>query len=134
MFNKILLLSYRLFLGEGGRRVNWMEQRFGFDVEIALSSDDRRNEPETYAALFSQNNKINIEELYVELLDEMNGIPYHKCGDILDMLTFIQEISATALWRYHQGVGTVIEKFVRDFDRLDVPDERVRLYRSAQKH
>lgn len=134
MFDKVLLLAYRLFLGEGCKRVNWMEQRFGFDMETALSSDDRRNEPETYAALFSQDNQKKLEELYVELLDEMNNLPYQQSEDILDMLAFIQEISATALWKYHQSVGTLIEKFVRDFDRLDVPDERVRLYKSTQKN
>ena len=134
MFNQVLLLIYRLFLGEGGRRVNWIEQRFSSYVGIELSSDEKRNKQETYVALFSQNNQIKLEELYVGLLDEMNGIPYQQCGEILDMLVFIQEISATALWKYHQNVGLVVESFVRDFDRLDVPFERVRLYQSAQKH
>ena len=134
MFNKLLLLVYKLFLDEGGQRLNWMEQHFCSDVEIALSSDERMNKPETYASLFSQSNQIKLEELYVELLDEINGMPFQQCGEILDMLTFIQEVSATALWKYHQRVGAVIENFVRDFDRLDVLDERVRLYKNAQKN
>lgn len=134
MFNQILLLIYRLFIGDGGRRVNWIEKRFGFDTGIALSSDDRRNEPGTYEVFFSPEHQAKLEQLYLELLNEMNGVPYQQCGDVLDALAFIQEISAAALWKYRQRVGVTIEEFVRDFDRLDIPEERVRLYKSAQKH
>lgn len=63
----------------------------------------------------------------------MSGVPYPQCGDFLDALAFIQEISATALWKYRQGVGDAVEDFVRNFDRLDVSDERIRLYDCAQE-
>lgn len=135
MFNQILLLVYRLFLSEGGRKkINWIEQYLGFDGSVALSSDDKRNEPGAYEAIFSEEHRAKLEQLHLKLLNEMNGVPYQQCGDVLEALAFIQEISATALWKYHQSVGTMNEEFVRDFDRLDVSDERVRLYESAQKH
>ncbi|MBB3214888.1 hypothetical protein FHW67_004212 [Herbaspirillum sp. Sphag1AN] len=134
MFNQILLLIYRLFLSEGRRRVNWIEKRFGFDASIALSCDDKRNEPGTYETLFSQEHQEKLKQLYLELLNEMNGVTYQQCGDVLDALEFIQEISAAGLWKYRQRVDVIIEEFVRDFDRLDVPEERIRLYESVQKH
>ena len=134
MFNQILLLIYLLFLHEGGRKINWMEQYLGCDGRATLSSDDLMNELSTYEAIFSEEHRLKLEQLYLGLLNEMNGIPYPLCGDILEALEFVQVISATALWKYHQNVGAVIEEFVRDFDRLDVPDERVRLYEKAQKH
>ncbi|MFC3653317.1 hypothetical protein ACFONN_17280 [Dyella humi] len=132
MFNQILLLIYRLFLHRGGRKINWMEQYLGYDGRAALSSDDIENESSAYETIFSEEHRPKLERLYLDLLNEMDGVPYPQCGDVLEALTFIQEISATALWKYHQSVGTVIEEFVRDFDRLDVPDERARLYEKAQ--
>lgn len=135
MFNQILLLVYRLFLSEGrGKRINWIEQYLGFNGSVGLSADDRRNEPSAYEAIFSEEHRAKLEQLQLKLLNEMNGVPYQQCGDVLEALAFIQEISATALWKYHQSVGAMTEEFVRDFDRLDVSDERVRLYESAQKH
>lgn len=134
MFSQILLLVYRLFLHEGGRKINWMEQYLGYDGRAALSSDDMKNVPSTYEAIFSEEHRPKMEQLYLKLLNEMNGIPYGQCGDVLEALAFLQEASATALWKYHQNVGVVIEEFVRDFDRLDVSHERVRLYEKAQKH
>ena len=134
MFNQIFLLVYRLFLNGGGRKINWMEQYLSYDDSVVLSSDDVKNEPNTFEAIFSEEHRPKLEQLYLELLNEMNGIPYQQCGDMLDALTFIQEISAIALWKYHQNIGPVVEEFVRNFDRLDVPDERVRLYEKAQKH
>ena len=134
MFNQILLLVYRLFLREGKRKIDWMERYLGYDGRAALSSDDMKNESSAYDEIFSEEHRPKLEQLYLGLLNEMNGVPYQQCGDMLEALTFIQEISATALWKYSRNVGVVIEEFVRDFDRLDVPDERVRLYEKAQEH
>ena len=53
MFNQNLLLIYRLFVSKGGRRSNWMEKRFHFDGGIAISPDERRNEPCAYETIFS---------------------------------------------------------------------------------
>lgn len=133
MFNQILLLIYRLFLHGGGRKTNWMEQYLSYDDRNVLSSGDMKNEPSMYKAVFSEENRPKLEKLYLKLLNEMNGAPYQQCRDVLDALAFIQEVSATALWKYHQNVGAVVEEFVRDFDRLDVPEERVRLYEKAQE-
>lgn len=135
MFNQLLLLVYRLVLSEGRRkRINWIEQCLGFNGGVGISADDRRNEPSAYEAIFSEEHREKLEQLHLKLLNEMNGVPYQQCGDVLEALAFIQEISATALWTYHHSVGAMNEQFVRDFDRLDVSNERIRLYESAQKH
>ena len=55
----------------------------------------------------------------------------HK-SDALKGLSALQEIIATALWRHGCAVGKRLESFARDFDRLDVPTERERLYALAQ--
>jgi hypothetical protein len=133
MFNQSLLLVYRLFLHGGGRKIDWMEQYLGYDSKAVLSSDDLMNEPSAYETIFSEENRPKLEQLYLTFLHEMSGISYGQCGDVLEALTFFQEVSAAALWRYHQNVGMMIEEFVRNFDRLDVPSERVRLYEKAQK-
>jgi hypothetical protein len=132
MFRENLFLIYRLFLDEGRQRVDWIEQYLNIDGDIGLSLDDRRNAPSAYKDIFSSKHQSIIEEIYLNLLSEMNGMSYNKCDDILKALSFIQEISATALWKYHQSLGVRIEKFVRDFDRLDAPSERIRLYENAQ--
>lgn len=132
MFEQMLLLVYRLFLDGGGRKIERIEQYIGYDAKATVSSDDMKNEPRAYETIFSAEHRPKLERLYLELLNEMKGVPYQQCENVLEALSFIQEVSATALWMYHQGVGTEIEEFARDFDRLDVPDERVRLYKDAQ--
>jgi hypothetical protein len=134
MFNEILLRVYRLFLDKSGHKINWIEQYLGFDDGVALSLDDKRNEQSVYASLFSEEGRLELEQLYLTLISEMKGVPYEHCSGILEALMFLQEISAVALWKYHQNVGEKMELFVRDFDRLDVPSERVRLYKIAQEH
>lgn len=110
-----------------------MERYLSYDGKGALSADDIRNEASAYETLFNRTNKPKIERLYFELLNGMSGVPYDQCGDVLAALEFLQEISAAAQWKYHQNVGGVVEGFVRNFDRLDVPGERVRLYETAQE-
>lgn len=134
MFNQILLLIYRLFLHGGGKKIIWMEQYLGYKNKVKLSSDDIKNESFAYASVFLENNRITLEKIYIKLKSEMNGIPYKQCEEILDALEFIQQISATAMWKYNQNVGVMIEEFVRNFDRLDVPKERIRLYNETQKN
>jgi hypothetical protein len=86
-----LLLIYRLFISKGGRIANWIEERFGFARGIALSPGHRRNELYAYETLFSPGQKAELEQLYLELLDEINGVPYPQGGELLDALAFIKK-------------------------------------------
>jgi hypothetical protein len=132
MDNQPLLLIYRLYLDKGGKRSNWIESNLGYDPRKSLSVDDRRNEPETYEAAFSKEYQPIVERLYLQLMDEMKGLRSEQCTDALEALVSLQWIGSLALWKYHQNVGEKFEAFVREFDRLDVPGERLRLYEVAQ--
>jgi hypothetical protein len=132
MFEDNLFSVYQVFLFEGGERVGYLEDRFGFFPNQTVLIDERRNIKNSYALLFSGENKRRLEELYFDAMKEMEGADYDRCDHILRALEFIQQISATAMWRYGQSVSQVMEDFVRDFDRLDVPAERHRLYEVAQ--
>jgi len=91
----------------------------------------RRNVADAYGAL-CKGGCDALLTLFDKLLHAMRNVGYSECGDILDALEFVQLIGATALWKYHVSVGETLEKFVREFDRLDVPSERRRLYEFAQ--
>lgn len=132
MFEDNLFSVYQIFLFEGGERVGYLEERFGFSPNQPVSIDERRNIKNSYALLFSIENKRRLEELYFGAMKEMKGVDYNRCDHILRALEFIQQISAAAMWRYGQSVSPIMEDFVRDFDRLDVPAERHRLYEVAQ--
>lgn len=134
VFRKALSIIYRVFLNEGGLNVIWIDGYFGFLVNEELSSDDIINLPLVYEEFFSDDYRSELECFYLQLLGEMNGVPYEQCEKPLEALAFFQGITARALWKYHQNIGGVIEAFARDFDRLDVPEERFRLYEQAQRN
>jgi len=48
-------------------------------------------------------------------------------------LTIMQHVVAIAMWKYELTVGEPLRGFARQFDRLDVPAERRRLYDIAQE-
>lgn len=133
MCKEHLNLVYRSWLSRTGSRVEFLEQSVAFsDVTVALSEDDRRNEPTTYAHLFSAECRIFLEGIYDRALEMMRGRPLDACGDVLKGLEFLQEVVATAIWRYRCDVGQKLDAFAREFDRLDVPTERARLHGGAQ--
>jgi hypothetical protein len=127
-----LLILYRLFVADGGVRSKWIERLVNFDDATSISSDDERNVADLYERLFRDNEAPQIEMLYFKLLNEMKGNSYDACSDVLGALVFLQHILAVALWRYRMNVCQALEEFTREFDRLDVPSERIRLYTRAQ--
>lgn len=133
MCDRILSKIYFLSINRGGSKIGWMEQYFGNNRTDTISIDDERNEPDLYATLFSEKCRSKIELLYLRLLSEIKKIPYEKCNDVIKVLMFIQEVAATALWKYHCDIGQALESFVRDFDRLDVTTEQRRLHEKVQQ-
>lgn len=133
MCDHILSKIYSLYLNKGGNRVILIEAYLSYNHIYEISLDDERNQPYLYATLFSDECQVYIERLYLRLLSEMKGIPYEKCDNIIEALMFIQQISSTALWVYNCNASQKLETFVRDFDRLDVSSEKIRLYESVQR-
>lgn len=125
-----LLLIYKLLLDQGGDRAPAIERYLEFDISQPASEDDKINEQIIYSTLFNENLP-RIERIFINLLEDMRGTPFEQCDTTIDGLALLQSIISTALWKYHQNVGETLEHFARDFDRLDVPEERVRLYKAA---
>ena len=128
-----LLVVYRGYAERTRTRVAFIDQAISCPAEIgSLSDDERRNEPTTYAALFSDECRSFLEDLYEEAMRMMRGRPLVDCEDTVKGLAFLQEVAATALWRHQYPVGDTLASFAREFDRLDVPSERERLHARAQ--
>ena len=132
MFNHTFTIIYHLFLHGGGQHVGWIEKYLEYDDSVELTHDDIRNESGAYESLFDDENRAEFELLYYSLLHGMKELTYEQSGSMLSALEFLQYVVATGLWKYHQNVGKPLEEFAREFDRLDVPAERVRLYEKAK--
>ncbi len=122
---------YALCIDSGWKRVQAIEQyldRLGPDH---VSIDDRRNEHRIYQELAEKHRAV-LDDLFKQLLHDMRAVRYEHASGILDGLDFLQSVVASTLWKHHFTVGDSLERFAREFDRLDVPDERRRLYQLAQ--
>ncbi len=126
-----LLILYRMFVARTGTRGPLIEQWVSFENERAYS-DERRNEPEIYNILFSEECRTSVEKLLLDIMQKLRGQPYEQCESTLKALVFLQEIVATALWKYKYSVGETLELFAREFDRLDLQVEQKRLHDLAQ--
>lgn len=133
MCEAIVRIIYFLFLLRGGRRSSALEAYIGYvDGELALSDDFSRNEPNMYKELFSLGCEEYFSDLFERLSADMRGLERERSEDILTGLEFVQSCGATALWKFNLELRAELENFVRDFDRLDVPEERERLYLLSQ--
>jgi hypothetical protein len=131
-FNLTLRKIYALYLADGWTRVPVIEQRLDIIRPDDLSIDDRRNARDYYYRLVS-NYSTELHALFHCLLDDMRSLSFRHASGLVDALMFMQNIFATALWRYELVIGEELETFTRCFDRLDVTSERRRLYDEAQK-
>lgn len=93
---------------------------------------DNLNEHYMYNELFSPACNTYIMDLFHNLIIKMKHVEFEKAQEAIEGLVFIQIIGATALWKYNCAIDPELENFVRDFDRLDVQEERRRLYLSEQ--
>jgi hypothetical protein len=128
-----LLAVYRIFFDRYRTRIAFIERWMSFQGELKpLLEDEQRNERQIYTDLFSGECRSCIEELYRTAMQEMRGQPYSVSGDVLEALAFLQEVVATGMWKHRCNVGEMLESFAREFDRLDVSEERKRLHDLAQ--
>jgi hypothetical protein len=103
-----------------------IERYLGVTGPGDVSVDDRRNEPELYRELMQDRDLL--DDCLSWLFAELRAISYEQSGQILAGLIFLQWVVADGLWRYRQPVSERLERFTRDNDRLDISDERRRLY------
>lgn len=124
---------YFLFVYQKGRRISVLESYINYiDGELIFSEDFLRNEPAMYEELFSLECKGYVLNLLEKLMAEMKVLKFEESGRVLDGLEFVQNVGATALWKFNCNLDSEVESFVKGFDRLDVVEERERLYSLAQ--
>jgi hypothetical protein len=119
---------YRLSVDRGVARIQLFEVEICRDAFARITEDDRRNEQACYERLFSIDCRIFVESFYEQYLAKLRQCTYTEAFPILSVLIFLQEIAATALWKFNIEIGDKLTWFVREFDRLDVDVERQRLY------
>jgi hypothetical protein len=127
----ILTTIYGLFVHRDGKRLPIVERYLGILVPPTVSVDDRRNERATYEELAGKY-RDTLDDLLRHLLREMQMVSYEQSAELLDGAEFLQLVVSSTLWRYHFHLNDLLEQFARDFDRLDIPDERFRLYQFAR--
>jgi hypothetical protein len=120
---------YDLWVDRSRERIPIIEKYLGMVEAQPVSADDRRNEPQFYRDV-ARDKGLLLENCLEWLLDRLKTVPYEQAVDIFAGVEFLQWIIADVLWRYGSNVSEKLECFTRDFDRLDVPDERLRLFRS----
>ena len=131
---KSLIALYELSVQRAGKNIDFVERHLERSSEPERhSEDDQRNESTIHTTLFSNECRSYLESLYSEAIRGLGAVTFANGEDLLNGLQFIQNVIATALWKYHCDVGPVLESFAREFDRLDVESERRRLYDRARR-
>ena len=123
-----LAVLYCLYLERGASRIALIEADAEIDVTVRLTEDDRINEPVHYERLFSGECLGFVVSLYAAIKNRIKSCSYEEAADPLIALAFLQEIVATALWKYGLDTSEDLAEFAREFDRLDVEAEKIRLY------
>lgn len=124
---------YRLCRNRGLSRVVLIEADVETGSFLSLTEDDRRNEKFHYERLFSEECRAFTRDLFADMSNAIRLHPYAESADMLDLLAFLQEVVATALWKYGLEADESLIRFAREFDRLDVEEERIRLWESFQQ-
>lgn len=95
----------------------------------SLTNEEKRLET---AKLFAEGGKV-VGQLYQYLMQQLRSVRFEDADDIIFGLEFLHSAGATAMWQYHYSVPDYFARFIREFDRLDVPEERLRLYKLAKE-
>lgn len=121
---------YDLWVDRSRERVPIIEHYLGIMEPQTVSVDDRRNELQFYRDIARDQGQL-LENCLEWLFNKLKMVPYEQAADIFAGVEFLQWVIADALWRHGLQVSEALERFTREFDRLDVPDERFRLFRSV---
>lgn len=127
----LLCKMYSLYCCGGGKRIELFEELSQCQPNVdALTIDDYRNWHDMNKQFHSPECFPILDSLYHESRLRMSKLQYHECSNVFECIDFILEIAANA--SSHQlTVSDRLEDDWRDYDRLDVPEERERFYRSV---
>ena len=128
MCTEALAIIYRVDVARGSARVPVLEEILGFEAGPAPSEDDLRNQKSYFERLFSGECREFVDGLYRDAMSRMSGERYDEAEDELRVLVYLQHLVAVALWKHDLEPSEALERFTRQFDRLDVESERRRLY------
>ena len=103
--------------------------RYGGSTEVNSVLD---NQMDLYQGLFCGECRSFMEHIFDDSMKELTRRTYSCSTDVLNTLEFLQEVTATALWKYRFEIGPELEEFTRHFDRLDLDEDRSTLYARAQ--
>lgn len=87
---------------------------------------------QAYREVFTADCKTWTRSAFGDAMLAMKGRPLADCESDLGLLAFLQHVFAVALWKFRLPLDARLEDFTRDFDRLDVEQERSRLHAHAQ--
>jgi len=129
----LVLTLYAKFYARTQRKIAIVSHWLALEGEPRSPSvDDHRNEPRTYASLFSEECRHTVDELLRLAMMQMRGATYAQSEDALECLSFLQEVISTAMWIHRCTVGQQLGSFARDYERLDLQEERKRIHAQAQ--
>lgn len=94
----------------------------------ALTVDDYRNWPDTFGKFNSRECAFMLDDIYVETCRLMSTLEYDECDEIFECIELVLGMAANAS-SHGLTVTDRLEDDWRDFDRLDVPEERQRFYK-----
>lgn len=102
-----------------------------FFLDFALI-DIERSEVKIYEYLFKKENQSMLCKEVDSLLESLKDESCSR-ATIFDDIEFLQQIVASALWKYRLPLSPQLEDFARDFDRIDDESERLRVISEFKK-
>lgn len=127
-----LALLYRIHRSHGYRRSAFIEEALsGADVTGPPSFDDLRNDREAYATLFGAGGSPDVESVYRAAIARLRTVPFEEAEDLIAGLYFMRRLISTAYFRWDHAIVPDLADFARDYERLDLAEERRRLHAEA---
>jgi hypothetical protein len=119
---------YFLYINKGKPKINVIEEIEKININFLITEDDKKNEKYLYEKVFFSEEENVILHIFMHIKDKIKKISYVEATDLLKALEFVQEITATAMWKYGINVSEELSQFTREFDRIDIEFEKIRFY------
>lgn len=129
--NDILCMLYSFYCSGGWPRVDLFESISNCTPDVErLTADDHMNWREISAKFHSDECATFFCEIYNESRLIMSQTEYRYCDKVFDCIEFILNMAANAS-SHGLTVSDRLETDWREYDRLDVPEERLRYYNNV---